>query len=410
MVARCAAVALVASLPLRALAATAPLPPGQAVYVTDEQTRLRATPGGDVLGSLERGRWLEVVATGEPLRLHGRTAPWIQVRDPWAPNEDGPFVSPTGGWVWGGLLLPVPDGVSPPSVANWERVVIRVDPHTRELDLGGGDGEAVAWAAHFDPDQEGTPRTLEVAEWMRLGAAPARSWKLVGWRRLGRLAVLPLKDGLTWLQVEGEGSRRQSRVLLRASLLDLPVLDLDGDTGGSTHRRATSLLFVDSDGDGVDDLTVLEVLYDESGRPVERGLSCFALTSEGPRAVADPVVRSALMPAANLGIEGIDVAQRRGLVRITLQVRSQSAGSAATEVVIRTWGERPGGPAGLRRSAPSVTRAALPPLVPGRVTEVVLDRALEAGWPLLTVDATIVPSTVESQLDDNRKKVTVALD
>ena len=387
------------------------LSPGQSVYVADEQSRLRAAPStrSDVLASLERGRWLEVVQTGELLVIQGRGAPWVQVRDPWAPDSDAPFVTPTSGWVWGGLLLPIPEGLSPPSVANWERVVVRVDPHTRELDLDGGDGEAVAWATHFDPDRKGTPRTLEIAEWLRLGATPARSWKLVGWRRLTRLAVIDLVDGLTWLQVEGQGNRRQNRILLRPSLLDAPVLDLDHDTGGAPHRRATTLLLVDAAADGIDELAVLEVTSDDTGQPLERGLSRFALTTEGPQPIGEPLVRSALMPAPNLVIESVEVARRRGLAHITLAVRSEAAATAATQVVIESWGERPGGPSGLSRSSRSVTRAELPALVPGRVAEVVLEAPLSRGWGRFAVEATVVPATVESQLDDNRKLVVVEL-
>jgi hypothetical protein len=397
--------------PLHAHAQLPGLSPGQGVYVTDEQTRLRAAPStsSDVLASLERGRWLEVVQTGEALVVQGRSATWVQVRDPWAPDSDATFVTPTGGWVWGGLLLPVPAGLSPPSIANWERVVVRVDPHTRELDLDGGDGEAVAWATHFDPDREGTPRTLEIAEWMRLGTTPAKSWKLVGWRRLTRLAVIDLPDGVTWLQIEGQGNRRQSRVLLRPSLMDAPALDLDHDTGNGPSWRTTTLLMVDSDADGVDELTVLEVTSDAAGQAVERGLSRFALTTAGPQQLGEPLVRSALMPAPNLVLESIDVHARRGRARITLQVRSEAAGTEDTQVVVKSWGERAGGPSGLSRSSQVVTRAAVPALVPGRVAEVVLSAPLERGWARLAVEATIVPSTVESQLNDNRKLVVVEL-
>lgn len=413
MRALCAATALLALGPIRAVAqSTSAFEPGGSVYVTDEQTRLRAAPStrSDVLASLERGRWLEVVGTGDVLEIRGRAAPWIQVRDPWAPEAGAAFLTPTSGWVWGGLLHPLPEGLSPPSVANWERVVIRVDPHTREIDLAGGDGEAVAWAVHFDPDRDGAPRTLEVAEWMRLGAAPSRSWKLVGWRRLARMAVVPLPDGLTWLQLEGQGNRRQSRILLRASLLDVPTLDLDHDIGVAAGHRSTSLLWVDTDEDGVDEVTVLEVTSDDLGRPIERGLSRFALAAKGPRPLGNPMVRSALMPAPNLVVEGIEVARRGGGAAITVRVRSEAASAAATDVVVRTWGERPGGRVGLERSALSVTRGALPALVPGRVAEVMLDAPLERGWPSLAVDATIVPADVESQLDDNHHRVIAELD
>ena len=380
---------------------------GTSVYVTDEETRLRAGPatGTDVLASLERGRWLQVQEVGPAAQIGGLEAPWIRVSDPWAPETDAPFLAPTSGWVWGGLLRPIPAELTQPSVANWERVVVRVDPHTRALDLDSADGQAVAWAVHFDPDREGSPRTLEVAEWMRLGAAPTRSWTLVGWRRLASLSVVPLPEGLTWLRIEGEGNRRQRRTLLRPSLLDAQALDLDWSGAGA---RSTELLFTDLDGDGGDELVLLETSFDDQGQPLERGLSRFALTAEGPAPLEDPVVRNALMPAPNLIVESVSTVRAGATVVLTVRVRSEAAGAAASTLVVRSWGERRESEA--TRGPLQRTTAPVPALVPGQIVEVPLSIEVERGWPLVGIEATIVPVAVESRLDDNRWRATVEPD
>lgn len=377
------------------------LTPGGGVYVTDEQTRLRAGPSThhDVLASLERGRWLEVVELGGELTVGGVSAPWVRVRDPWAPETDAPFSAPTAGWVWGGLLRPIPEDVAAPSVANWERVLVRVDPHTRALALEG-DGEAVAWAAHFDPDREGRPRTLEVAEWLRLGAAPARSWQLVGWRRLARLSVIPVEDGLSWLRIEGEGHRRQRRILLRPSLLEGEVLDL----GGDRTQGATQLLTL-QDGQTTE-LVVLEVTKDEGGQPLQRGMTRFALIADGPQPLADPAVRSALMPAPNLLVEGVSAVRRGAICDVRVAVRNEAAGADSTRLLVRAWGERVVRGA-IERGAVITVEAELPALVPGRVAEVTAEVPLARSWSRLALELTVVPVPIESRLDDNRKRVAI---
>ena len=389
-------------------AEVSPFLAGSNVYVTDEETRLRAAPSthSDTLASLERGRWLEVVALGAPLTIAGVWAPWVQVRDPWAPEGDSPFLAPTSGWVWGGLLRPIPETLPAPSVANWERVIVRVDPHSRLLDQTGKGGEAVAWAVHFEPDRDGAPRTLELAEWLRLGAAPTASWRLVGWRRLGRLSILAGRDAITWLRLEGEGNRRQARVLLRPSLLDAPPLDLDG-SGRSGQPTATTVLPVDVDGDGTDELAVLETPADSSQVPIQRGLSWFALTAKGAELLGEPVVRGALMPSPNLLVESVAAtrAARHELV-VVVVVRNEAAGAPASELILRASGRRVVDGV-VHRGEPVVSRGQLPALVPDRIYELRFAVPLETEWDGVDLEATVVPVPVEERLDDNRKRITI---
>ena len=407
-------VALALALQLGALTASpalaAPGPEvGAAVYVSGRGVRLRAGPSAstDVLAELEQGRWLAVDEVGDSATFDTHAAPWIRVSDPFAPLAASPFVGASAGWVWGGLVQTVPDATSPPSLANWERLILRVDPATGLVSPASERGEAVAWALHVNPGSESQPRTLEVGEWLRLGTTASRTWTALGWRSVSLLTTVEPGDGGAWLLIHGVAADGSDRIELRPSMLPGAGLVLDVRSTTQTGRGQVDLLWEDVDGDGVTELITLEHREDARGATVGLTLQSYTLRAGVVGALAEAVNHEPLLPAPNLRLEAPTIHRVSGRASATFNVVCDGAARPAGTLVVRAtalsgWS---GGPR--RTLGESVQRLAVPAMLPDQQVSITADVPLALhDAAQLIVQGVVLPQGPEAKLLDNLARTT----
>ena len=350
-------------------------------------TRLRAEASlrSDVVTVLEAGRWLELLAVGELATVAGIEAPWLRVRDPWAPLGDGLLAGDWRGWVWGGLVGPAPDDLPEVTHALWDRLFATP---------AGGEGPRM-WALRPAADQ---PGVVEVGEWTGSGQAPDRLRPLDGWLSIDSIHRQDPGNGRVWLWLTGRGSdghRRGQLVPAGCAAAPLEVALTAEPSPGQQLRGG--LYLIDLDGDGVDEALVQWVLTDAAGEIVQRHFAPFALAADGTTSQSPGAqVREALLPAPDLQVRAVALRRQRSdgaLVEVTLF--NGGARSTATRLDVSV--------AGSAMAEPTVHRAEVPALSPGQ--EVRLELAVDLGRRgsgRFLVEALVVPRGVEVELANNR--------
>lgn len=372
--------------PLLAGPGEPPLEAGQALLVREGGTRLRAGPSlrDDVVTTLEEGRWLELVAVGEPATLSGVEAPWLQVRDPWAPMGDGLLAGPWEGWVWGGLVGPAPEEVPKVTHALWDRLFA----------VPEGDVGPRMWALRPAAD---SPGVVEVGEWTGTSQAPDRVRPLAGWQSIDAVHRQDPGNGRVWLWITGRGERGRVRGQLVPTGSDAEPLEvlLSGEPAPGQWLRG-DLYLVDLDGDGRDEAVVQWARSDADAEVIERHFAPFDLADDGTVAPAPGAqVRDALLPPPDLKVRQVGLRRSGRKVLAVVSVVNAGARSEPTRLDVKV--------APKSRGAQVRARADVPALAPGEewLLEVPLElpRATALGF---LVDAVVVPTGVEADLGNNR--------
>lgn len=366
--------------------AGAAMEPGQAVLVQSGGTRLRVEPSlrADVVTELEEGRWLELVSVGELATVAGVEAPWLQVRDPWAPMGDGLLAGPWEGWVWGGLVGAAPEEVPEVTHALWDRLF---------ADPGGGAGPRM-WALRPAADQ---PGVVEVGEWTGTAQAPDRVRPLVGWQAIDSIHRQDPGNGRTWLWLIGRGDDGHRRGQLVPTSCDAEPLEviLSGEPAPGQRLRG-SLYLIDLEGDGQHEAVVQWVRSGADGEVHERHFAPFQLDADGTvRQAPGAQVRDALLPPPDLAVRAVGLRRSGRQAFAVVTVANAGARSEPTRLDVSV-AARVGG-------QDLLVRADLPALAPGEERELELPVGLPRGTVGgFLVDAVVVPTGVEADLGNNR--------
>jgi hypothetical protein len=372
--------------PLLAGPAAPILEPGAAVLVLEGGTRLRSEPSlrADVITDLEEGRWLELVAIGEPQVVAGLQAPWLQVRDPWAPLGDGMLAGPWDGWVWGGLVGPAPASAPQITHALWDRAFAVPE-------RGPG---PLMWALRPAADE---PGVVELGEWTGPTQAPDRIRPLRGWQAIDAIHRRDPGNGRIWLWLTGRGDAGQGRGQLVPTGVDAEPLEvmLSGEPAEGQLLRGR-LFLIDLEGDGQDEAVVQWIRFDRDGEVLDRHFAPFVLEADGSsRPGAGGQVREALLPPPDLRIRAVDLQRSGGGVVAVVAVVNSGARSGPTRLDVTVAPRADGQEVQLRGEVPA--------LVPGEELEIRLPISLpRGGTGTFLVDALVVPVGVEADLGNNR--------
>jgi hypothetical protein len=323
------------------------------------------------LADLEGGRWLEVTAVGDWETIGGVRAPWLSVHDPFAPAS-GPLTGPADGWVWGGLV----DALTPERRASaqlpWERAIVAPDG-IRSLQAVEGQRAVrvrrwdTADRALWEADLQGVERVQ--GAWARAGG------------------------GGTWLFVDVTLGGTPTLMLVAPNgVVHTIPLRLDPAPGASRAAAA------DADGDGAVELFLAEDLY-RAGQLESRRLRVMSLGDDGTLRESARTEASGLLPPTDLAVASVEARPEARSLLVTATVRSDGAASPPTALLVTVvpCTESAG------RGPSRVVRVDVPAMLPGEVRSLDAEVDLPAGtWAGYDVDAFVVPSGPEPDLDDNR--------
>lgn len=338
------------------------------------------------MAELEQGRWLQVVARGDVETIGTTTAPWFQVRDPWAPLGNGPLAGPWEGWIWGGLLGPLPAGLPELTPALWDRVLVADEAEP---------GRPSMWALRPAADE---PGVVEIGEWSDPSPTPGLIRRQEGLAGIDAVHRLDPGNGRTWLWITGTGLVGETTGQLVPTGCQLPslVVTLDAETVLGRRER-TRLYLVDLDADGVQE-AILHGTEEDAASVVRRSYSFLRLGADGridgPEGVE---VRDGLLPPPDLAVRSVTIDVAASPATVFLTLANDGSRSDPTRLEIRVAGS------GTSASAPLLSILDLPSLAPAeerRITvPVVVPRT--SGRRFL-VEVLVVPTGVESSLDNNR--------
>jgi hypothetical protein len=361
---------------------------GAAVVVIEGGSRLRTAPTtrSDVVTGLEQGRVLELVERGETATIAGVDAPWVRVRDPWAPLS-GVLAGPWEGWVWGGLLAPSPAGTPEVTHALWDRMFA----------AAGSDGATPrAWGLRSAAERDGA---LELGEWIDADPAPDRIRQLEGWTVVEAVHLKEPGGDRPWLWVLGRSAEGQRRGLLIPTGSDAEPLDLVLSTDLDGGQRLDGEFFlIDLDGDGVDEAVVQWVRRGADGEPIERHFAPFELAADGTSRPGRGQLRDALLPPPDLRITGVVVEAVGRRARLEIRVVNDGSRSEPTRLEVRVSPVD-----GRGRTATVEAELPLPALSAEETRELDLEVDLPRGaWGRCYLEVLAVPVGVELGLDNNR--------
>lgn len=338
--------------------------PGEAVRVNVDGAWLRVGPStsADGVQLLEAGRWLELQERGPDDTIGAETAPWWSVSDPWAADEGA------RGWVWGGLLDPLPEGLPSLEKTLWDRALVL-----------GAEGPVSVVAVHRDR----VGGSLELAWWDRGSQTASGRRTLEGWTRFDGAWLKPTGAPRPWIWLDGESKQGDQGQLLSLAEADelMPVLI-------EAPGHDSELLLVDLDGDGVQEAVVLVTETSPNGRVARRRYESFSLTERGAAlGRGDAEELAGLLDAPDLELTELSVQGDE----IRALVHNTGSSSRPTAVLAR-----------FADGAPGVhSRRPLPALMPGQTLPISLPLPPGAGTLLVTV----LPASIESVLSNNRRSL-----